>query len=118
MGRPGRADGYVLARPPERISLGDVLDATSGPLRLMDCVDDPSVCEHAATCASRHVWVDLTEELRRVLARYALADFARRPCAGCRASAERAQAARVTQRNATRACTKNAKKWRFVQSYE
>jgi Rrf2 family protein len=90
-GRAGRTGGYVLARQPEQITLRDVLEATSGPLCLMDCVDDPSACERTASCTSRQVWLAVTEDIRQVLARYTLCDLAKRPCSGCREAAETAR---------------------------
>jgi len=94
-GRAGRTGGYVLARQPEQITLRDVLEATSGPLCLMDCVDDPSACERTASCTSRQVWLAVTEDIRQVLARYTLCDLAKRPCSGCREAAESAREHRV-----------------------
>ena len=90
-GRAGRTGGYVLARQPEQITLRDVLEATSGPLCLMDCVDDPSACERTSSCTSRQVWLAVTEDIRQVLARYTLCDLAKRPCSGCREAAETAR---------------------------
>jgi Rrf2 family protein len=97
-GRPGRSGGYSLGRTPERITLRDVTEVTSGPLRLMDCVDKPGTCVHSSLCAARTMWVKVTGEVRDVLNRYTLGDLAKRPCAGCRASAERARESRAKAR--------------------
>jgi Rrf2 family protein len=94
-GRAGRTGGYVLAREPERITLRDVIDATSGPISLMACVDQPDSCEHSEACTSRHVWLAITADIRDVLARYTLCDLAKRPCSGCRSDVETARAARA-----------------------
>jgi Rrf2 family protein len=111
-GRAGRTGGYVLARQPDRISLRDVIEATSGPICFMDCVDQPDACEHNSTCTSRQVWMTVTAEIRAVLARYTLCDLAKRPCAGCRDAAETARANRVSSKPApagTRAAGKRPK---------
>ena len=97
-GRAGRTGGYVLAREPERITLGDVIDATSGPICLMACVDKPDSCEHSEACTSRQVWLAITDEIRDVLARYTLCDLAQRPCSGCRTDVETARATRDRSR--------------------
>lgn len=97
-GRAGRAGGYALTRVPDRITLRDVIESTSGPVCLMDCVDKPGLCAHSGTCASRQVWLAVTEDIRAVLAGYSLCDLARRPCAGCQAAVESARAARTSQR--------------------
>ena len=72
------------------------MEVTSGPLRLMECVDKPETCEKSNKCTSRAMWVNLTGELRGVLDRYTLDDLAQRPCAGCRATAARARGLRTT----------------------
>jgi Rrf2 family protein len=116
-GRPGRAGGYKLSRPPERITLRDVMEVTSGPLRLMDCVDKPEICDHSNQCASRVMWVNLTGELRGVMDRYTLDDLAQRPCAGCRTTAERARGVRTKTRPPARG--KGAsKRWKYMRSLE
>ena len=108
-GRPGRTGGYVLAREPERISLRDVIEATAGPVCLMDCVDSPEGCEFSQSCMSRQVWLAVTDDIRRVLERYTLGDLAMRPCAGCRESAATARATRVShQRKKREASARNA----------
>ncbi len=94
-GRPGRTGGYVLARQPDRITLRDVIEATSGPICLMDCVDHPASCDRSDSCTSRQVWQAVTEDIRAVLACYTICDLAKRPCAGCREAASAARSART-----------------------
>lgn len=97
-GRAGRTGGYLLGRQPDRISLRDVIEATSGPICFMDCVDQPDACEHTSTCTSRQVWMQVTADIRAVLARYTLCDMAKRPCAGCRDAAETARENRTAHK--------------------
>jgi len=94
-GRPGRTGGYKLGRPPSAITLRDVIEATTGRLCLMECVDDPETCDCSPRCPSRSMWVSLTADLRAVLDRYTLDDLAQRPCAGCRDTAARARRLRA-----------------------
>ncbi|MEW5981402.1 MAG: Rrf2 family transcriptional regulator [Acidobacteriota bacterium] len=117
-GRIGRVGGYSLARLPETITLREVIEATDGPLCLMNCVDLPSVCEHSPTCPSRAVWVSLTNDLRDVLSRYSLADLATRPCAECQELAERAHHARERRKAAPVRSKRPGKKWRFMRTLE
>ena len=117
-GQIGRVGGYALARQPETITLREVIEATDGPLCFMNCVDVPSVCEHSPTCASRAVWVSLTDDIRDVLERYSLADLATRPCAGCQEAAERAHDARAQRRGVQARGKAAQKKWRFMRTLE
>ena len=116
-GRPGRAGGYKLTRAPARITLREVVEVTSGPLRLMDCVDKPETCAKSNNCASRAMWVNLTGELRGVLDRYTLDDLAQRPCAGCRATAARARGLRTTVKEPARG-RGASKRWKYMRSLE
>jgi len=116
-GRPGRAGGYKLGRAPERITLRDVIETASGPIRLMDCVDSPEACEHSPTCTSRTVWVSMTNDMRGVLEKYTLGDLAKRPCAGLRETAEKARGVRASTKPPARG-RGSSKRWKFMRSYE
>lgn len=102
-GRAGRTGGYVLARAAGRITLGEVLDVTAGPIRLMACVDAPDVCTHSRGCTSRQVWLAITADMREVLARYSLCDLAKRPCTECRSDGETARDAPARGKRKTKA---------------
>jgi len=116
-GRPGRAGGYKLGRPSSAITLREVMEATTGSLRLMDCVDLPDTCEHSPRCPSRTMWVNLTTELRAVLDRYTLDDLAQRPCAGCRDTAARARGLRAAHKPQARV-RGGSRRWKYLRSLE
>lgn len=65
---PGRAGGYVLARPPEAITLGQVVRYFDGVLAPIGCVSvsDPQPCSQAVTCRFRRVLL----EVRNLTARH------------------------------------------------
>ncbi|MFH1177349.1 MAG: Rrf2 family transcriptional regulator, partial [Acidobacteriota bacterium] len=37
----GRKGGYFLARPPEDITLAEIVEAAMGPINLSDCISSP-----------------------------------------------------------------------------
>jgi Rrf2 family transcriptional regulator, cysteine metabolism repressor len=74
----GAKGGYLLARPPEEITLEMVTNALDGPIALTDCIDAPDTCGRARDCATRELWRDLTEALREKLREITLAELARR----------------------------------------
>lgn len=67
--RRGPQGGHMLSRPPERISLAEVVMALEGPLAPVTCVQDSIVndCQFADTCVVRDVWQRVTEATRQIL---------------------------------------------------
>ncbi len=49
----GKGGGFILARSPERIYLTDLIKALQGPVRLAECVFNPSACAGVNTCPLR-----------------------------------------------------------------
>ncbi|MBN1662946.1 MAG: Rrf2 family transcriptional regulator [Deltaproteobacteria bacterium] len=74
----GVKGGYVLAKPPDEISLKDVLDVVEGPLCIVGCVDDAAVCNRSAACIFRDVWSETSEKIGAVFASVTLAQMAAR----------------------------------------
>lgn len=74
-GVAGRRGGYILGRPADRITIGEVLEAVSGPARLAFCVDDPSYCISADFCECRLIWRLLSLRVKEVLNEYTISDL-------------------------------------------
>ncbi|HUL58352.1 MAG TPA: Rrf2 family transcriptional regulator [Anaeromyxobacteraceae bacterium] len=50
----GRRGGYGLARPPDRISVAEVVEALEGPIALTECVTPGAhECDLEATCPAK-----------------------------------------------------------------
>ena len=68
--------GYVLARPPERISLAEIIDAIEGiPLGLTECSSTPGLCVQESGCLVRGNWQRISVAIRRALEGVSLADM-------------------------------------------
>jgi len=63
----GAKGGYILARPPASIKVGDVVKALEGPLTTVDCLDDGSRCTLTADCIARQLWLQLQQAIDSVL---------------------------------------------------
>jgi Rrf2 family protein len=74
-GVSGRRGGYRLAAPPHEITVGQVLEASIGPIRLVDCLEDPALCCRSETCESRLVYQLINDRVEEVLESYTLADL-------------------------------------------
>ena len=79
LGVKGRRGGYQLARPAEQIKLGDIVEATIGPVTLVDCVMSPETCERSEDCACRTLYRLLSASMRVTLNNYTLADLGNGP---------------------------------------
>ena len=75
-GVSGRNGGYLLARPADEITIGQVIYSVTGPLHVATCVDDLSICMSSDFCECRLVWRLLQKRIQEVLDEYTLADFA------------------------------------------
>lgn len=75
----GVGGGYVLARSPEDITLGDIVSAVDGPITLGDFGEPHTggACDHQGQCVLLAVWGDVAEHMRRHLDGLHLADLAR-----------------------------------------
>jgi Rrf2 family protein len=71
----GSGGGYALARPPTEIRLDEILQALEGPLSVVDCVSDGSVCDRSCHCATRDTWTELSRVIESTLAGITLQDL-------------------------------------------
>jgi len=78
----GARGGVSLAKPPEAISLLDVVEAIDGPILLNDCVGVLSSCKYDDNCPLKPVWCDAQKMLVDHLSRANFAQFAQDTVAG------------------------------------
>jgi Rrf2 family protein len=71
---PGRSGGYLLARPVKAIRVGEIIEASIGPMNIVKCVREPEVCLASEVCECRPVYQLLNRRIAEVLNEYSLAD--------------------------------------------
>lgn len=80
--RRGAGGGYVLSRPAEMISVGEVVRLIDGPCDLLECAAQPEPeycsCGSARTCGLRSVVHDLRAAVAQVMDATTLADICTR----------------------------------------
>lgn len=59
----GKQGGYVLARKPESIRVGEVIEILEGPVTPTKC----EVCCIESKCSSSFVWIKLGKEIKKTL---------------------------------------------------
>ena len=71
----GAQGGYMLARPANEITVGDVLRALEGGLSLVDCLDGEENCGKSCACPSRIVWMKLRDGMNAIVNGITLQDM-------------------------------------------
>ncbi|MBO8125841.1 MAG: Rrf2 family transcriptional regulator [Firmicutes bacterium] len=72
----GAQGGYKLTRPPEEITVGEVLRSLEGPLAPVECVDETGAgCSRMDDCYTVVVWERLRDAINGVLDSTSLADL-------------------------------------------
>lgn len=71
----GAQGGYMLARPPEEITLSALMRILEGPISLASCLDEAGSCDKAGACPTRLVWERLSQCIDNVLDSVTLRDL-------------------------------------------
>ncbi len=73
----GAHGGYQLARPPEQITVGQVVRALDGPIAPVACAseEETSSCDHQAGCPTRAAWLRLRDGIAAALDGTTIADL-------------------------------------------
>lgn len=77
--RRGRLGGYVLLRPADKLTFGEVLRLIDGPIAPLPCLSKIAYrrcadCQDEATCEIRHVFAGVVAAQREVLDHTTFAD--------------------------------------------
>jgi Rrf2 family protein len=77
--KKGKGGGYSLARPPEQITMGQVIRIIDGPLAPIPCVSERAFvrceeCVDEATCGTRQVMKKVRDAIAAILDSTTLAD--------------------------------------------
>lgn len=71
----GAQGGYLLARSPKDITVGDVLRTLEGELAQVDCLSQEDLCDKACVCPTRLVWQKVQEGLNGIVDGITLQDM-------------------------------------------
>jgi Rrf2 family protein len=78
----GVAGGYRLRKPPQRITLADIIRHIEGPLAPVSCVSEKFYekcsCPDESRCAIRNVMKEVREAIVKLMEQTTLADLAER----------------------------------------
>jgi len=74
----GSKGGHFLAKPPEKITVGEIVAVLEEGTSLVECVADATVCERGDICPTRLLWKEASEAMFDRLEAVTLADLVER----------------------------------------
>ncbi len=84
--RRGMRGGYRLGRPPEQISVGEVLKVVDGKFSQSSCIEvslrDHYACPDSNSCGLKQLWQDVQRAVEDILFRTSFDDVRKRTLAG------------------------------------
>lgn len=74
----GAGGGYLLTRPAEAYTVGEILRPLEGDLRPVECAGGGDVCGYRKNCVTVEVWDEIYRAVNEVVDRITLRDLADR----------------------------------------
>ena len=71
----GSKGGYSLTRPPEQLTVAEMIGALEGPVGLTQCTLASNLCAHEGSCAVRSPWQIINRVIHDALETVTLADL-------------------------------------------
>jgi len=59
----GPRGGHMLARPPEEITVGQIVGTLEGGTSLTGCIENPDECERSSGCITRGIWANASKAM-------------------------------------------------------
>ncbi len=59
----GAKGGYVLARSPKMIRVGEIVSLLEGGGTICECTEDPRSCPRASACLTRALWIEAAKAM-------------------------------------------------------
>jgi len=59
----GPKGGHMLARPPEEITVGEIVKTLESETSLVHCIENPKSCNRVGICPTRDIWKTATEAM-------------------------------------------------------
>ena len=59
----GPKGGHMLAKPPEAITIGEIVRVLEGGINLSSCIENPEVCDRTSDCLTRDLWEEATKAM-------------------------------------------------------
>jgi Rrf2 family transcriptional regulator, iron-sulfur cluster assembly transcription factor len=71
----GSKGGHLLNKPPDQISVGEIVSLLEGGTFLTGCAQNPAQCERANDCLTRYLWIEAAQAMFNRLNQITFADL-------------------------------------------
>ena len=71
----GAKGGHMLSKPPEEITVGEIVAVLEGGETLIRCDDNPDDCERVDSCLTRYIWQEAAAAMFERLSAITFADL-------------------------------------------
>lgn len=59
----GPKGGHMLTRPPDKITVGEIVSVLEGKINLSECIEHPDACNRSSSCLTRNIWGEATKAM-------------------------------------------------------
>ena len=59
----GPKGGHMLAIPPEKITVGEIVRILEGGIDLTECIGNPDNCPRSSHCVTRDIWAEASQAM-------------------------------------------------------
>lgn len=79
----GYQGGYMLAQPPKKYTVGNILRITEGNLSVVSCLEqEPNLCQRQNECMTLYIWQGLNDVIAKYLDSITIQDILDRASSG------------------------------------
>jgi Rrf2 family protein len=71
----GPKGGHMLAKPPDEITIGEIVNSLEGGINLTGCIQNPHICDRSKGCPTREIWCMATDAIYGKLNQLKLSDI-------------------------------------------
>ena len=79
----GAKGGHILNKPPDEVTVGEVVALLEGGKTLVNCDEAPEVCSRVDSCVTRYIWMEAATAMYERLATITFADLLSMNTNGC-----------------------------------
>jgi Rrf2 family protein len=71
----GAKGGHMLNKPPEEITVGEIVALLEGGNSITQCSENPGFCDRADNCITRYLWLEASKAMYERLRKISFADL-------------------------------------------